>query len=374
MSSSSQNKEKTSIAIAGLGFGESVHLPALRANNNLFHPLKLWHPRLDRLKEACSTNNLEGLENWKDLLNTSSIDAVIIATPPAPRFLMAKEALMAGKHLLLEKPVTLFTHEIAELQRIAITKQLSVAVDFEYRAVPLFMQAKRLLDQGAIGIPWLVKLDWLMESRSNPSRPWNWYSNSEEGGGVIGALGTHAFDILHWLLGPTTQISGLTSTSIKERIDPKTSKNKNVSSEDVCIAQLTLRTPYGNEAVPGQVCLSSIAQKGRGCWLEIYGSEGTLLLGSHNQKDYVHGFSLRLSRSGSPLEEIQPDSDLIFKTTWSDGRIAPVRRIQKWWSESIQNGTPVIPGLSEAHRSQMVCDSLKESFSSGLALPIDTFA
>jgi len=374
MSNNYREREQISVAIAGLGFGESVHLPALFANKGLFLPPSLWHPRSDRLKEACKANNLEGYERWEELLSDPAIKGVIIATPPAPRFQMAKEALLAGKHLLLEKPVSLFTHEIAELQRIALQSNLIVAVDFEYRAVPLFMQAKRLLDEGAIGNPWFIKLDWLMGSRSNPSRPWNWYSSAQEGGGVIGALGTHAFDILHWLFGPTKQISGLISTSINERVNPKTGKIMTVDSEDVCLAQLNLQTPYGKQDLPVQLSLSSIAQRGRGCWLEMYGSEGTLLLGSSNQKDYVHGFNLKASRRGEAFKDIQPDDDLIFTTTWSDGRIAPVKRIQGWWGESISSGLPVVPGLSEAYASQLACEALKESAKSGLQLAIDTFA
>ena len=41
-----------------------------------------------------------------------------------------------------------------------------------------------------------------------PSRPWTWYSQAAQGGGVLGALGTHAFDTLHWLVGPTPQPAG----------------------------------------------------------------------------------------------------------------------------------------------------------------------
>ena len=40
-----------------------------------------------------------------------------------------------------------------------------------------------------------------MGSRSDPKRAWNWYSLEEKGGGVIGALGTHAFDMLNWFFG-----------------------------------------------------------------------------------------------------------------------------------------------------------------------------
>ena len=118
----------------------------------------------------------------------------MIATPPAPRFELARRALEAGKHLMLEKPVALTAHQVQELQRLALSKGLTVAVDFEYRAVPLVQQLAELIHGGVLGELWLVKLDWLMGSRADPSRAWSWYSSAAEGGGVLGALGTHAFE------------------------------------------------------------------------------------------------------------------------------------------------------------------------------------
>ena len=208
------------VAVAGLGFGEAVHLPALTANPD-FKPVALWHPRQSRLDEACSTHGLNGTSDWDALLEDSAVEAVIIATPPAPRFDLAQRALKAGKHLLLEKPVALDRESVEDLQRLAIHQQRSVAVDYEYRAVPLFMQAQRLLASGAIGQPWMVKLDWLMSSRADASRAWNWYSQKEAGGGVIGALGTHAFDMLAWLIGPVGAVQSLNSVSIKTRPRPE---------------------------------------------------------------------------------------------------------------------------------------------------------
>lgn len=200
------------VAIAGLGFGEAVHLPALQ-NVPELEPVALWHRRQDRLDRACSNSGLKGYHCWDSLLEDSRVDAVIIATPPAARFELAMRALKAGKHLLLEKPVALNAGEVADLQREAIGRGLSVAVDFEYRAVPLFQQAARLLEQGAVGTPWLVKLDWLMSSRANPQRAWNWYSQANQGGGVIGALGTHAFDTLAWLIGAVGEPQAMTRTA-----------------------------------------------------------------------------------------------------------------------------------------------------------------
>ena len=353
------------IAIAGLGFGESVHLPAIRSNP-IFKPIGIWHPRKERLLEASKKNEIDPYEDWSQLLENKDVSGVIIATPPEPRFKLAIEALNANKHILLEKPAALNIFEINEIQRLALQKRLTVAVNFEYRAVPLFMEAQKLIEKRIIGDPWLIRLDWLMSSRADSSRPWNWYSDKEKGGGVIGALGTHAFDILHWLCGTTKTVTGLTNTSLRERLDPKSNKTRKVTSEDVALAELEIENPSNGETIPTQVSLSSVSREGRGFLLEIYGSDGTLSLSSNNQKDYVHGFVLSLAKSPGKLAPITNSEEFSFPSTWSDGRIAPVARLQHWWSKSIRNKTPMIPGLSEAYLSQKVCDELKESSISGL--------
>jgi len=220
LSTADMSLQPIGVAVAGLGFGEKVHLPALQANPDLC-PVALWHPRQERLDAATAAHGLKGFSDWDALLADPAVEAVIIATPPEPRFALARQALEAGKHLLLEKPIALHADQARELQRLAIARGLSVAVDYEYRAVPLFMQAERLLRAGVIGTPWLVKLDWLMSSRADRSRGWNWYSQASKGGGVIGALGTHALDMLAWLVGPVASVAALNSVSIRERPDPQ---------------------------------------------------------------------------------------------------------------------------------------------------------
>ena len=350
-------KRPIGVAIAGLGFGDSVHRPALAANPGL-ELVALWHRRQERLDQVCADAGLKGYTDWDALLADEAVDAVIIATPPAPRHQLAMQALQAGKHLLLEKPVALDSQQVAELQREAISRRLSVAVDFEYRAVPLFQQAARLLRNQAVGRPWLVKMDWLMSSRANPNRAWSWYSQADQGGGVIGALGTHAFDTLAWLVGPVQQLQSMTRTAIVERPDPE-GRQQPVDADDIALINAELATHDGG-TVAAQIALASVARNGRGCWLEIYGSEGSLVLGSENQKDYVHGFSLTLHRDGESARSIQADDDLRFSTTWSDGRVAPVARLQSWWVDSITSGCPMVPGLSEGLVSQQACDRALE--------------
>ncbi len=343
------------VAIAGLGFGETVHLPALRACAGTT-PVALWHPRPERLEAACRQAELAGHSDFDALLGDPAVEAVVIATPPEPRYELARRALEAGKHLMLEKPVALNAAQAEELQRLAMARGLSVAVDFEYRAVPLFQQLQALLASGELGELVLVKLDWLMGSRADASRPWSWYSQAAAGGGVLGALGTHAFDLLHWLVGPTQELQAQLSTTIGERpLADGSGRMAAVDAEDIALVQLRLEAASGRP-VPAQLNLASVTRRGRGCWLEVYGRDGSAVLGSDNQSDYVHGFNLWLSQGGEPLRRVEPDPRWTFARTWEDGRIAPVERLHGWWSAAVRQGRPMLPGLSEGVASQRCCD------------------
>ena len=150
---------------------------------------------------------------------------------------------------------------------------------------------------------------------------------------------------------------------------PNSSKILEVTSEDICIANLEINN-YDKALIPCQVSLSSISKNGSGFSLEVYGSEGSLFLGSENQKDYVHGFNLKYSNKEDKAYNLNADPLYNFEKTWSDGRIAPVKKIHNLWAESINNQTPVIPGLSEGLRSQRVCEAIRKSSESGTNIKI----
>ena len=118
LSLAEMSSQPLGVAVAGLGFGEKVHLPALKANQDL-KAVALWHPRHERLDQACAESGLQGYDNWDALLADPAVDAVIVATPPEPRFDLARAALEAGKHVLLEKPIALHADQAMELQRLS---------------------------------------------------------------------------------------------------------------------------------------------------------------------------------------------------------------------------------------------------------------
>ena len=352
------------LAVAGLGFGRKVILPALRATAATT-VTALWHPDPQKVTAAAQAEEVQGFSDFAALLEDDQVDGVVIATPPAVRAGLARQAMAAGKPVLLEKPVALSAAEAQQLQIQALQGGLVCGVDFEYRAVPLFQQLAAMVQQGIIGQPWLVKLDWLMSSRADSSRPWSWYARRDQGGGVLGALGVHAFDLLTWLFGPVASVQAKLSTAVTARPDPASGWLRNCDAEDVALIQLT----FARGAV-AQVTLSSVARNGRGMWLELYGSDAQVVLGSSNQKDYVHGFTMQVARNGEELQPQAEDSAYGFDRTWPDGRIAPVARLLEWWVTAVREGRPMIPGLAEGLASQVVADAVRKASATAMAVEI----
>jgi predicted dehydrogenase len=361
MPSSSQvefDREKTTaqmpvigVAVVGTGFGQKVHIPGFQA-----HPrtqvVAVYHRDLDQAKAIAQAHNIPHACNTiEDVVALPQVQAVSISTPPFLHHEMALTVLQARKHLLLEKPTALSAAEARELYRLALAKKVIATLDFEFRCVPAWQRLMELLSEGYVGQKRLIKIDWLVSSRADASRPWNWYSRSYQGGGALGALGSHAFDYINWLFGPVQRLYARLSTAIPTRPDPVTGEMKPVDADDTCMLILELA-----DGTPCQVCISAAVHATRPHWLEVYGDRGTLVLGSNNQKDYVHGFHLWAAPAGQPLAEVEIPKRLEFSQTYTDGRIAPFIRVIDRWVQGIDRGEAIAPSLAEGVYSQILMD------------------
>jgi predicted dehydrogenase len=354
---SSTEQRSIGIAVVGTGFGEKIHIPGFQA-----HPrtqlVAVYHRDLDKAKAIASTHNIpHACDRLEDALALPDVAAVSISTPPFLHYEMAKTVLQAGKHLLLEKPMTLSAVEARELYQLATAKGVVAMMDFEFRFVPAWQLLAEYLAEGYVGQKRLVKIDWLVSSRADAQRPWNWYAQKDKGGGALGAVGSHAFDYISWLFGPVSRLSAQLSTAIPERPDPADGgKLKLVDADDTCILMLELA-----DGTPCQLCISSVTYQGRGHFVEVYGDRGTLVLGSDNQKDYVHGFHLLAAPAGKTLAEVEIPNRLAFSQTYTDGRLAPFIRVVDQWVQGIDTGKGMRPSLREGLYSQLLMDLTDQS-------------
>ncbi len=354
------------IAVIGTGFGQKVHIPGFQAHHRT-KVVAVYHRNLEKAKQIAAANNIpHACSTIAEIVNLPEVQAVSISTPPFLHYEMAKEVLNAGKHLLLEKPVTLNVDEAVELYELAQEKGVVATVDFEFRFVPGWQFFAELLSEGYVGNKRLIKIDWLGASRADATRPWNWYSRQDQGGGALGSLGSHAFDYIYWLFGSIRRLSANLTTEIDQRPDPTTGELKPVDTDDTCMLMLELA-----DGTPCQVCISAVVHAPRPHWIEVYGDKGTLVLGSENQKDYVHGFRVWGNQVGKPLAEIEIPNRFIFPKNYADGRISAFLRIVDKWVEGIDRGEAVSPSLREGVYSQLLMDLSRKSdyLSTSLAVP-----
>lgn len=353
----SSTDKKIGIAVVGTGFGQAIHIPGFQ-----HHPrtevVAIYDRDLGKAKAIADTNKIpHALNSIEKLLSLAEVEAVSIATPPFLHYEMAKTAIEAGKHILLEKPMTLNAAEVRELDRLALSKKVVVTADFEFRFVPAWQLLAEYLQQGYVGNKRLIKIDWLVASRANAERPWNWYSRKDCGGGALGAVGSHAFDYINWLFGPVKRLCAHLSCAIDRRPDPEAGGElKPVDADDTCLLMLELA-----DGTPCQLSISSVTYQGRGHWLEIYGDRGTLILGSDNLKDYVHGFRLMAAPAGKTLNEVEIPKKLAFAQVFADGRLAPFIRVVDRFVESIDTGKSLVPSLKEGIYSQLLMDLTHQS-------------
>lgn len=352
--------DRIGVAVVGTGFGQKIHIPGLQAHHRT-HVVAVYHR--DRAKGTAIAQTYQiphACQTVEEIVEIPEVAAVSLSTPPFLHYEMAKTVLTAGKHLLLEKPTTLNVQEALDLYRLAQVHGASVTMDFEFRYVPAWQRLAELLAETYVGQKRLVKIDWLVSSRADASKPWNWYARKDQGGGALGAIGSHLFDYVAWLFAPVRRICGTLITTIPTRIDPTTGEAKPVDADDTCILLMEL-----TDGTFCQANLSAVTYQGRGHWVEVYGDRGTLVLGSNHPSDYVHGFQLWASQEGEPLAEVEIPERLAFPKTYPDGRLAPFIRVVDRWVQGIDRGESLTPSLREGIYSQLLMDLTQQSHYTG---------
>jgi predicted dehydrogenase len=145
------------------------------------------------------------------MLDSGSIDLVVISTPPNTHYSWAKESLNRGIHVILEKPMALTVEQCDELIALAATKNLLLVVYQNRRFDADFLTMKKLIDDGVIGE--IFSYESFVGGYSKPCS--YWHSEVEVSGGAIFDWGSHFIDqILALMPGKVDAVSGINQKRI----------------------------------------------------------------------------------------------------------------------------------------------------------------
>lgn len=136
--------------------------------------------------------------DYRGLLDREDVDVVDIVVPNHLHFELARDALQAGKHVLLEKPMALSVRECDELLELADRNQRLLAIGHELRLSSLWAGVRDLIEQGVIGQVQYV----LVELSRFPYRPGSqgWRHSAEQVGSWVLEEPIHFLDLARWYL------------------------------------------------------------------------------------------------------------------------------------------------------------------------------
>lgn len=182
---------KMNVAIIGVGYwGKKIateysYLSKKDAQINLYAVCDVFDENLEFCKEKLEIPHQT--KSLKEIFENDEIDAVHICTPSETHYEICKEALEHGKHVTVEKPMTLNSLEAIKLVDLAYQKKLVLSVGHIFRFDAAIEKAKSLLEQGWFGDVYWMKFTWTALMPPMVGRD------------IITDLAPHPFDILNFL-------------------------------------------------------------------------------------------------------------------------------------------------------------------------------
>ncbi|BCW12140.1 dehydrogenase [Arthrobacter sp. NtRootA4] len=223
----------------------------------------------------------ESATDWRSVIARDDIDIVDICAPGWMHAEIALEALAAGKHVLVEKPLA-NTLEEAELMATAAAsargRGVQSMIGFNYRRVPALALARELIAEGRLGTVRHVRAAYLQDWLSDVETPMSWRLRKETAGsGALGDIASHAIDQVQHLTGQAvTEVTGTLRTFVAER--PGAAGLEKVTVDDAAWATLGLT---GGVSASVEASRVATGQK-NSLKIEIYGSLGSLTFDLEN--------------------------------------------------------------------------------------------
>jgi len=377
------------VGIAGTGFIGPAHLEGLRRNNVKVIGLAENGEELARSK-AYDLGIERAYGSLEAMLNDKDIDVVHLATPNNLHFPHAKAALLAGKHVVCEKPLAMNTQESAELVKLAKETGLINAINFNLRFYPISQHARAMVQSGQIGKIYSMYgsylQDWLLLETD-----WNWRLEPNLGGTLraVADIGSHWLDLMTFISGlriesvmadfktflpirkkPTKPVETYTG----KLLTPEDYEDKPIHTEDY--ASVLLRFEDGARGVL-TVSQVSAGRKNRLSY-EIDGSKSSLAFVSERPNE------LWIGHRDRPNEQLLKDPSLLLPEArevssypggHNEGFPDTFKQISAKVYQYIRKGdfsaTPDFPTFADGHYELQLCESIEKSAKEGRWINVD---
>jgi predicted dehydrogenase len=205
------------VAVVGAGIGRNHIIEGYVPNADKFKVLAICDINTERLAAVADEFNVERrVETFDDLLRMDDLDVIDICTPPMVHYSQLVGALAAGKHVICEKPLVGSLKEVDEIIEAEKAAKGRLMPIFQYRFGNGIQQAKKIIDAGLAGKPFVGTVETLWRREAVYYEvPWRGKWRTELGGVLMGHA-IHPHDIFVYLMGPIRSLFGRTATRVNK--------------------------------------------------------------------------------------------------------------------------------------------------------------
>ncbi len=164
-----------------------------------------------RAESLARTSRVKVYRDWRELVWSSQVEVVIVATQHDSLAAITCAAAEAGKHVLVEKPAARNAAELAPVIAEAAKHRVKVHVGFNHRYHRSLRKAKELVDSGALGELMFLRARYGHGARIGYDKEWR-ANPALSGGGELIDQGPHLIDLSRWILGEITEVQGFAHT------------------------------------------------------------------------------------------------------------------------------------------------------------------
>ena len=211
--------EKIGFGVIGLGSISETHARALQDQENCYL-VGGFHRNHEKADKWASDHNCKAFYSLEEMFADPEIKAVSVTTPSGYHLDPALEAIRAGKHVLIEKPMEITEERIQQLITEAKKNNVLLCGIFQSRFQDAPLTLKKAIDEGRFGTITLAdaQFKWFRTQDYYDSGAWRgtW---AVDGGGVLMNQGIHAIDLLLFLAGDPEEVCGYTATLAHDRIE-----------------------------------------------------------------------------------------------------------------------------------------------------------
>ena len=347
------------VGVIGVGFGAQVYVPAFRSEG--WDVAAICSRSRDKAAQAAAAAGIrDACTDPAELIGRDDLAAIAIATPPRAHHALAINALRAGKHVLCEKPFAMNAREAAEMRDAADRSGKTAMVGHEFRHTPQRAYIKALLDDGYIGRFQLCTIELFLDRYvTREPRPLSWMVRESEGGGLLGALGSHYIDGLRHWFGDVASVTGRLAVLRPDVLDPSTRTIVKAETDDAF--QFTIEFANGGVAT---MIASFAATPARGTRIVVMGERGTLIAEQPGPNPMENG-GVVASRDGAPLQPLPTPAQYTPFTDDRDHRLMAFRLLVRDFTKATEQRTSPSPNFTDGLRSQEVLDAVRESSKTG---------